>query len=181
MSKIKLCIVVGHSNKRPGARNKNLGINEFILNENLAKEIANVCEKQKIPYILTYRENGYSKLPAEINKLKPTHTICIHHNASSNKNVNGCETLYYKNTKVSNIFAKLVNNKMAQCLKIKNRGIKSRTEGERGGHVLKNTFMPCILLEPYFMSNDTAVLDKDEKLLAKVIIDGFLDFLDEII
>lgn len=177
MKKILLCIVIGHSIKKQGARNKELNINEFFLNDELGQALAKECEKNEVPHIIHYRKNGYSKLPAEINKLNPSHTICIHHNSSSNKKVQGTETLFYKHTKVSNTFARYVNDEMALALGYRNRGTKGRTQGQNGGHVLRNTSMPCILLEPYFMSENDAVKNRDSELLAKAILKGYLKYI----
>lgn len=169
----KLCIVVGHSIKKTGAYNKDLNITEYFLNQELSQTMAYECIKRDIPYIIHYRLNGYFPLPSEINKLNPTHTICVHHNSDSKKSVNGTETLYWKYSKVSDTFAKCVNDEIVSAIKTRNRGIKGKVQGDRGGIVLRNTAMPCILLEPYFMSNNEAIKKREVDVLAKAIIDGY--------
>lgn len=176
---MRLAIVVGHSKKKTGAYNKQLNITEYQLNEELAFAMLQECLSRNIDYRLVYRENGYSKLPKEINATAATHCICVHHNASSNLTVNGTETLYWKNSKTSHIFAKYVNDSMVKTLNYKNRNLKPTTQGENGGHVLRNTNMLCILLEPYFMSNSSAVKERDPKKLAKAIIDGYVKYVNK--
>lgn len=174
----KLAIVVGHDEKRTGAFNKELGFTEYYLNNELGKAILDVCIERKISSILFYRLNGYSKLPSEINALGADYCICLHHNASGKRRVNGTETLYYTKSETSRKFAQKVNDSMVKTLGYKDRGLLPREKGN-GVHVLKNTSMPCILVEPYFMSNTKAVVDRDTKALAIAIIDGYLEFIGE--
>lgn len=173
----KLAIVVGHSEEKKGAYNKELGINEYYLNEELGKAVLDICIERKISSILMYRLNGYAALPSEINKLGVDYCICIHHNASGKRRINGTETLYYKGSKISERFAQYVNDSMVKTLGYHNRGLLPRDEGN-GVHVLKNTSMPCILLEPYFMSNTKAVADRKTRALAIAIVDGYMEFLN---
>lgn len=173
---MKLAIVVGHSKDRTGAYNKDLDITEYKLNEELAEAILNVCIERNLPSIMIYRLNGYSKLPSDINKINPDFTICVHHNASGKRRVNGTETLYYAKSETSKKFAQCVNDEMVKALGFRDRGLLPKLSGN-GTHVLKNTSMPCILIEPYFMSNTEAVKNRDVEKLAKSIIDGYEKFL----
>lgn len=173
----KLGIVIGHEPKRPGAYNKKLKIKEYQLNLELSAAISLECEKRKIKNIIIHRENGYQKLPYNINEKNVDYCILVHHNASSRKQINGTETLYYAKSKTSKKFAQYVNNEMVNALKYKDRGVLPRTEKDRGFHVLKNTSMPCVLIEPYFMSNNAATKNRDTKKLASSIVDGYENFL----
>lgn len=172
-----LGIVVGHEPKRPGAFNKDLNITEYKLNEDLAFAIVKECLSRGIEYKLIYRKNGYSKLPQDINSTNVTHCICVHHNATDNLSVNGTETLYWKDSEVSDKFAKCVNDEMVKTLNYKNRRLKPISQGDRGGLVLRNTSMPCILIEPYFMSNAEAVKNRNNEKLASAIVDGYENFI----
>jgi len=175
---MKLGIVVGHSKEKQGAYNKDLDITEYYLNEDLGKAVLDVCIERNIPSVLVYRLNGYSKLPNEINALGVDYCICLHHNASGKRSVNGTETLYYTRSETSRRFAQKVNDSMVKTLGFRDRGLLPREKGN-GVHVLKNTSMPCILVEPYFMSNTKAVENRDTVALANAIIDGYLEFLGE--
>lgn len=174
----KLGIVVGHSKKKPGAHNKQLKVKEYKLNEELSLAIMRECIKRNILFELIFRENGYEKLPYDINKRSVDYCITIHHNASSKKHINGTETLYYHKSKTSKKFAQIVNDEMVKILGYKDRGLLPKTKGN-GLHVLKNTNMPCILLEPYFMSNNQAVQERNTPALASAIVDGYENFLKD--
>ena len=57
-------------------------------------------------------------------------------------------------------------------MNITNRGVKAIKGNQRGGHILKNTIAPCILLEPFFIDNDKDCEIAFEKFneLAKAIV-----------
>jgi len=173
-----LGIVIGHSEKSPGAYNNEIGISEYTLNKELAIEVKEECDRRSINAIIIHRLNGYKNLPDDINKTNIDYCISIHHNATSDKTVNGTETLCYHKSKISNKFAFAVNGQMVLALNTRNRGIKKVNSENRGGYVLKYTTMPMILLEPYFMSNTNAVQNRNTKKLATAIVDGYENFLN---
>ena len=42
---------------------------------------------------------------------------------------------------------------MKAALGLKDRFTKAKTVNDRGGHLLKHTNAPCVICEPFFMSN----------------------------
>ncbi len=174
---MKLGIVIGHTLNSPGAINKHLNVKEYSLNLELAAAMHIECKNRNIQSELIYRKNGYSKLPKDINTTGVDFCISVHHNGSSNESANGNETLYYHRSKTSEKFAKYVNDEMFKSLKVRNRGLKPVDSEDRGANVLKNTSMPCILIEPYFITNSEAVAKRDTLSLAKSIINGYEKFL----
>lgn len=176
----KLGIVVGHTPDSPGAINNDLGINEYVLNQELAIQVKEECNRRGLDSIVIYRKNGYGKLPDDINRTGVDYCISIHHNGALDTDINGTETLVY--TKCSQASMKLayaVNREMVLFQQYRNRGIKKVDEEDGGGHVLESTSMPCILIEPYFMTNSKAVLDRNTPRLAKAIVDGYENFLKD--
>lgn len=174
---MKLGIVVGHSKKSPGAKNIELGVVEYSLNLELAAAIHTECQRREIDSQLIYRLNGYSKLPTDINNTDVDFCISVHHNGADNTSIDGNETLYYHKSEKSKKFARYVNNEMYNCLQVRNRDVKPVNSEDRGGYVLKYTSMPCILIEPYFMTNKEAVLKRNSSKLASHIVDGYQAFL----
>ncbi|WP_294962358.1 N-acetylmuramoyl-L-alanine amidase [Sulfurimonas sp.] len=175
---MKVAIVIGHSTYSRGARNKSSDVSEFEFNEKLAKDIkANWSEHNlSDEIVLVYRENGYSKLPYEINDLDVDLVISLHCNAF-NTTASGCEMLYYhKSVKGKNI-AKIFQDKLTDILENKDRGIKSKDSEDRGGHLLKATNAPCIIVEPFFIDNDDDFLNATDD--GGALVEGYCDAIDE--
>lgn len=155
----KIALVIGHSEKSKGAYNEEMNVHEYYLNEALAKKTFDFMKLEKdIDPVLVYRRNGYAKLPEDINKFEADAIICFHHNAASNKTVQGTETLYYHKSQISKEFAKEVQRKLVDALDFKDRGAKGIDSEDRGGYVLKYTNAPAVLIEPYFLSETNGML-----------------------
>lgn len=160
----KVVLVVGHSEILQGAINENYRIDdqvasEFLFNKKLALRIMALNKKQKLNIIIEYRDNDYETLPGEINVHDADLVVSLHCNAFNTK-VEGCETLYYKHTKISDKVAKIINTKLFEALENSNRGIKPREYNralgikERGAYLLKKVAAPCVICEPFFIDND---------------------------
>ena len=67
--------------------------------------------------------------------------------------------LYWYSGVKSKRLASLLQKEVLSVLGTRNRGIKPRTRGDRGSHLLRKTRMPCVIVEPFFGSN-TADWDK---------------------
>lgn len=155
----KIALVVGHSINSKGAYNEEMNVHEYYLNEALAKKTFEIMQTEKeLDPVLVYRKNGYSKLPGDINAHEPDFIICFHHNASSNKTVQGTETLYYHKSSKSKEFAKEIQKKLVEVLEYKDRGLKPVDSEDRGGYVLKYTKAPAVLIEPYFLSETNGMI-----------------------
>ena len=50
--------------------------------------------------------------------------------------------------------ASIVQKQLLGALELKNRKIRSKTDGDRGASVLKFTDAPCVICEPFFIDND---------------------------
>ena len=150
-------LIIGHSPKKQGAYNKTHDITEFSINErivlDLAEQIKLFCEP-----VVVYRDVTYGELPNKVNKIGGDVAISFHCNAF-NKKAKGHEVLYYHKSKKGKEYASLLNSKLAKNIGhlTVDRGIKPKTSSDRGGHILKKTAMPCILVESFFMDNDKEI------------------------
>lgn len=159
MSKTKIALVVGHSEKSRGAYNEEMNVHEYYLNEALAKDTRDAMNLDpNLEAVLVYRKNGYNKLPSDIDKVKADIIICFHHNSTSNRTVQGTETLYYHRSVKSKAIAAEVQKQLVNVLEFRDRGIKGVDSEDRGAYVLKYTKAPCILIEPYFISETEGMI-----------------------
>ncbi len=150
---MKIALVVGHSKKAKGARNRASKMTEFDYNDELVKKIAVMLNKRGIDNVIVYRDS-YSALPGKINAKKPTFILSFHANSCKNDAVSGSEVLYYKDSKKGKLLAQVMLNAIVKTLELRNRGIKPRSESDRGGYLLKNTHAACVILEPFFINNN---------------------------
>ena len=160
---MKVALVVGHSVNSKGATNKKYNDSEFNFNKILAEQIKNTFDVSNSADSLeiVYRgdsDNGYTQLPYKINKLDVDLVISLHCNAFNTK-VSGCEMLYYHKSIKGKEIAKIFQNTLVNTLGNKNRGIKPKNSEDKGGHLLKNTNAPCIIVEPFFIDNDEDYLN----------------------
>ncbi len=149
---LKLCaLVIGHKKTSPGAINKTTGLTEFGFNENLAIRIEQECEQVRIQRV--YRRT-YAELPTDINALEPDFVVSLHCNAFNGK-ASGTEVLYYHRSQKGKVMAEVMQRHLVAHLKLPDRGIKPKTSEDRGGYLLRYTKAPCIIVEPFFIDNDT--------------------------
>lgn len=147
----KIALVIGHTEKNPGAMNVICGVSEFEFNRKLVTSIVAIID-DRCEVKIVYRER-YSDLPEKINAWNPDFVICFHANAF-NKKSSGTETLYYRKSKKGKGMATILQDNIVKVLGLKDRGVKGKSSEERGGYVLRGTKAPCILLEPFFIDND---------------------------
>jgi len=143
----KCLLIIGHTEKSPGAINSNSGISEFEFNDNLAwRTPSNNC-------IRPYYRTSYKSLPLEANRMRPDFIIELHCNAF-NKKASGTEMLYYHGSEKGRQMAEILQNEIVNCLGLADRGIKPKTEKDRGGYLLKHTKAPCVIAESFFIDNN---------------------------
>ncbi|MBI5573620.1 MAG: N-acetylmuramoyl-L-alanine amidase [Elusimicrobia bacterium] len=149
----KIFIDPGHGGSDPGAvgptglkeSNVNLQtslkLKDFLVNTGGAQTI--LSRESDIYPTLADRVNAANNWSAD-------RFISVHYNASSDRNVNGTETLYYTyGSETSKDLAQKLQNRLVETLGLTNRGIKPRDDL----YVLKNTKMPAALTESSFISN----------------------------
>lgn len=140
----------------PGAFNVQLGLSEFDFNRALAAELARHLPAHRVQFV--YQDaGGYAGLPARINALMPTWIISLHANAFV-RTASGTETLYYHSSQRGRALAQLVQRQMTAQLGLPDRGIRPCTRADRGGYLLYATAAPCVIAEPFFLSNTAETL-----------------------
>jgi len=172
----KLCaLVIGHKKNSPGAVNRRTNLSEFDFNNDLANRIETKVRKASI--VKVFREKTYRELPQVINTLDPDFVVSLHCNAF-NGTATGTEVLYYHKSKMGEEMAHILSKHFINYLGLPDRGIKSRTVEDRGGHLLRYTHAPCVIVEPFFIDNDKdlAIAQKDKDGLAAV----YANAIDEI-
>jgi len=148
---MKTILVVGHSEVSQGAKNKSFCVSEYSINKKLAIDIKKVLGSK---VEIVYRLNGYIQLPNGINKLNPNLILSLHCNAYNTK-VSGSEVLYYYKSERSKKIAQIFQSKIVNVLELSDRGIKGKSSEDRGGYLLRYTDAPCLIMEPYFIDNDS--------------------------
>jgi len=170
----RVALVIGHSEKSQGASNKTTGLTEWVFNESLANDIIKCISN--IDIIKVYRETTYGALPSEINKLNPDLVISMHCNAFNQK-ASGTETLYYYSSVKGKEYAEVFNKHVVKALGLPDRGCRPRTSENRGGHILKNTKAPCLIIEPFFIdnNNDLMVVNNKSVELVQAYVNAIIE------
>lgn len=161
----KIVINVGHGGYRDGnryrdegAKNNQTDLTEWDYNNDL-------CNKIMAWLPAGVRNNtvmvtgDYATLPGRINGYKPRFTLSLHANAAT-PDASGSEVLYYKHSKVGKAIAEILQEVQTEALGTKKRptgdgyGLIGRTLKDRGGALLAYTDHPCVIVEPFFITND---------------------------
>ena len=167
---IKVAIVVGHSKDRSGSSNLDHGMSEYTFNYPISDNIVHRLNKasHNVEGVEVLRKTGLGDLIKEVNATGADLCISLHCNAF-NRTVSGCETLYYHRSKQGKVFAEIVQAELFELMDNSDRGIKPKSSEERGGWLLRETNMPCVIAEPFFIDEES-----DYKLGMKYRDDGQL-------
>lgn len=170
----RVAIIIGHSREMQGASNQDSGITEFKFNEPLAHEVSKALVNLGYHTNIIYRNCTYAELPGVVNKTNADIAISLHCNAF-NKSASGSEVLHYANSVEGKKLAAYIQHEIINCLQLNDRGLKPCVAshlgkaGDRGGHLLKYTRMPCVITEPFFIDSNSDL----ER--AKKRFDGLVD------
>jgi len=146
-----IALVIGHSEEKQGAWNSTHRLSEFQFNSTLARLIKLFWRRKDLELI--YRDCPYGELPDKINQLGPRAIISMHCNTFDGR-TSGTETLYYHTSTAGMASAEIMQRHLVSALMLPDRGTKPRKEKDRGGHLLRHTKAPCIIVEPFFIDND---------------------------
>ena len=174
-----VAIIVGHTPRSPGA-SSHTGVSEFPFNDAVAgltlSRINALGLRVEAKKILRDLPNDFSGLPQKVNRLRFADgrgadiALSLHFNAFGDPQANGTEVLYWGNSSKGKKLAQTIQGGMLSQLGTRNRGLRPITSsGARGGHLLKRTSMPCVIIEPGFASNasDWEAI-KDQSRLASI-------------
>jgi len=143
-------LVIGHKKESPGAVNSASGLSEFVFNDNLADMIE---ERVTAANTIRVYRKIYKNLPDDINALDPNFIISLHCN-SFREIATGTEVLYYRTSEKGKMMAEILLRHIVDHLGLKKRGAIPKATEDRGGTLLKYTNAPCVIAEPFFISND---------------------------
>ncbi len=147
---MKRCaLIIGHRKKSPGAVNLMTGMNEFLFNDALARDIKK--QSTAVDIQIVHRKT-YRQLPDDINSLEPDFSISLHANAYDCC-TSGTETLFYHKSHIGRMAAQVLQQHLVSALELPDRGIKPKSSEERGGYLLRYTDMPCLIAEPFFIDH----------------------------
>ena len=184
--KIHVIISVAHSKRYPGASFQSFTENEesriwsYKLKTYLSKyNISSyIIERETTPGNKT-KGSLYKKVHF-INSVKPIIAIEIHFNSSSNKDVNGCETLYYPYSERGKLLASIIHNNYKIFVR-KDRGIKpgwfrQDTVKKIPLYFLKKTKCLAIIVEPEFITQKYAIINMRDQA-TQAIACGIKEFI----
>jgi N-acetylmuramoyl-L-alanine amidase len=166
----KIAVVVGHDKIEQGAYSNLLKQSEFAYHSEVVKHL---------PFDVYYRDEKLKTYGAKIRDLakrinakKYNLVIELHYN-SFNGVANGCEALYFRGSKMGQRWAEIYVDRIVNEYGNNPRGAKPKVETDRGGLFLKLIDAPCLILEPFFGDNKEALLFKDHKKYAELLIKTF--------
>ena len=144
----KIAIIAGHGGVDPGAVGQRKTLEKDVTLDTaykLRKLLINAGAK----VVMVRDKDKFMSLRQRVavtNRNRPDIAISIHYNSSKWKHLLGIETYYYKS--IDYRLAKCVHGQMLTKLKRPNRKIRRARFYE-----LNHTKMPCVLVEPAYMSN----------------------------
>ena len=157
--KDKIALVVGHRQSSKGAYGS-AGLAEWDYWNEFSLDLLDLLASSDIEVRVFHRKekgSGYNQrmvdLHREIDSWGAKISISMHFNASANGSANGHEVLYCESSKTSANYAGLMNRIFTDNLDNRDRGIKKKSRKDRGGGFLCRGNSYCILVEPFFASN----------------------------
>lgn len=157
----RVAISVGHTgSEESGAEHPELGVNELRSSMRVRNVLrAMLDEYRDIEVLYAPDEPGYD-LAARIAWLNSEHefvgievAVEIHFNAYTDRNVDGCECLYYPTDATAQAWAEKMQDALVSELDARDRGAKAFDNEKRNGFV-RLADMPAVIVEPLFITND---------------------------
>lgn len=180
---MKIFLDPGHGGFDPGAVNTSTGLKESDVNLDVALELGKLLESNG--YLIKYSRTTDEPVSLDTranmaNEWSANYFVSIHCNSSVVETAKGTETFFYREGITSEKLAKVVQNELVDQIKTKDRGTSIANFA-----VLRLSFMPSILVELAFISNneEAALLaTKDfRNKCAKGIENGLVKFIDSVL
>ena len=153
---MRVAFVVGHTEKDKGAYSPHLKVSEWDFYNEVLSYIPSANIFHHDPNIGGY-VTRVKKTAEKLNKVNFDLVICLHFNAAIPQ-ANGCETLYYFQSRKGRDYAKKFSDLVTKRTGIKSRngGLKALTNRrDRGFAAVYYPKAPVILIEPFFGSNES--------------------------
>ena len=153
------------------------GITEYYFNNRLVDKVSKELRFRGVDTVVIRRDT-YPDLPSKVNDYGVSFSVSFHSNAYDEE-ASGTEVLYYHSSKASRSLANSLNTAICNSLGLPNRGIKGINGRARGGYLLKNTYGPCVISEPFFIDNniDLGIAIANFDNLADAYVHGILEFM----
>lgn len=174
----------GHGGKDPGAENKSLLLQEKTLTLTLAQQLRTELQKKGYKVELTRESDRFLELKDRSTYSKKGQLfVSIHLNSASNKQAAGAEVYTLKRGQnfggntfdAWNLIAGYsLLSAYTETTGLKNRGIKYDNLG-----VLKGLECPGILLEAWFMSNESEGKNSTDTIFIKKAIQGLVEGIEK--
>lgn len=168
---MKVFINAGHGGNDPGAVSKN-GTKEKDINLQISALLAQRLIALGYDVEFFRQKKSLTEVAYTENSSDSDLFISIHCNSATNPTANGVEVLYYPTSVKGKKYAQLVQEELVKSTKLKNRGIKPRTDL----NVLKKTFAPAMIVELAFLSNinEEKLLLENPEMFVNGILNGIL-------
>lgn len=167
--KNKIMLIVGHSFDKKGCYSKELDTHEYDFCMKVATELFAREMFYDVDLVLKSRNQNYSDLPKEVNSFNPDYVIELHLNSSDKREVQGTEHLYCNGSTRGKEMAEVLQKNCIKQFGFRDRGLDGRVNGENGHLLLSKTIAPCVIAEPFFLSDKTLTKEQLEDLKEKYI------------
>ena len=181
----KLVVVLdpGHGESTAGKRSPDESIREYVFNRDVAQKMKDLLEDEGIEVLLTVEDDSDPSLASRCETANNSDAdifVSVHANAFGNgrdwTSPSGWEIYHYQGRALSNQLAKSITNANFPRIGIHNRGIKTANF-----YVIKNTYMPSVLIEHGFYTNkeEGELMKSDEwkEQVAQYNVEGIVNFL----
>lgn len=163
---MKVAFVIGHNTKEGKGYKGRFGMTEYDFHKKVASDLEIDCFEfnPKLNYFQGCRDVN--------EKLKGYDLVLhLHFNSYSDNGVGGCESLYWhKNNKGKRIAEEFIDFVTEEYGTRKRRAVPMVDNSQRGYYAVKSCPITCIILEPFFGSNNNECkLFSDTERYAKVL------------
>ena len=194
----KVLIDVGHGGSKTsasgkkiidyGAVNSKTGMNEFMWNKDFVENyLLSELKKAGIKNQIVFRDTGITKLVQDLNKAAGKDDIILSFHLNSDVKASGTETLYWHTSEKGKKLATLIQQNLVGVLGLPDRGIKIRRKplndadalNQRGWTMFRDTKVPFVMLESFFITNDGNLKRGNEKKaeLAKAVVTAIKEYI----
>ncbi len=194
----KLLVDIGHGGTKTvngktvrdyGAVSSDKSMSEFKWNKDFVENyLLSELQKAGIKYQIVLRDVGITKLVNDLNKVAGKDDIILSFHLNSGVvTATGTETLYWHTSTKGKKLAGLIQDNLVSVLGLANRGIKIRRKpvdkadelNQRGWTMFRDTKVPYIMLESFFISNnnDLKIGTERKTELAKAVVSAIKDYM----
>ena len=182
--KLVVMLDPGHGESTAGKRSPDGSLTEYEFNRSVANKMKGLLEARGIEVLLTVNDDSDPSLAERCESANNSDTdifVSIHANAYGSggewTSPNGWEIYHYPGSVLGNQLAEAISNANFPGIGMYNRGIKTANF-----YVIKNTYMPAVLIEHGFFTNieEIELLKNDEwrEKAAQYNVEGIMKFLN---